>query len=226
MWRTVVMLCAGLLGAVPLYAHAGPVAARPILAPPAHEPLQAAFQACNQRFDGRLSYAFLPSTARSAGFDRLEAVTLTSADLNSDARERRWINTLNTVYAPDEGPQFSVQYGGRLIERNDAAGGSNYADLLSLEVQHEFATGWKVASHIGARHSWDADAVDYSAGASVGVRLLHNVWIAARYNPLGFNDPDFSGTAYSAKGFFLKMRIVLDEVRSSDSNSDIARLRW
>jgi len=58
------------------------------------------------------------------------------------------------------------------------------------------------------------------------VRLLHNVWIAARYNPLGFNDPDFSGTAYSAKGLFLKMRIVLDEVRSSDSNSDIARLRW
>lgn len=225
MWRTVVMLCAGLLGAVPLYAHAGPVA-RPILAPPAHQPLQASFQACNQRFDGRLSYAFLPSTARSAGFDRLEAVTLTSADLTGDARERRWINTLNAVYEPDEGSQFSVQYGGRLVDRNDAAGGSSYTDLLSLEVQHEFASGWNVASHIGARHSWDADAVDYSAGASVGVRLLHNVWIAARYNPLGFNDPDLSGTTYSAKGFFLKMRIVLDEVRSSDSNSDIARLRW
>ena len=84
MWRTVVMLCAGLLGAVPLYAHAGSVAAGPILASPAHEPLQAAFQACNQRFDGRLSYAFLASTARSAGFDRLEAVTLTSADLTGD----------------------------------------------------------------------------------------------------------------------------------------------
>ena len=143
-----------LLRPVPLYAHAGPVAAKPILAPPAPESLKAAFQACNQRFDGRLSYAFLPSTARSAGFDRLEAVTLTSADLAGDARERRWINTLNAVYAPDEGPQFSVQFGGRLIERNGAIGGSSYTDLLSLEIQHEFATGWNVASHIGARHSW------------------------------------------------------------------------
>ena len=226
MWRTVGLLFAGLLGAVPLYAHTGPEAVRPILAPPAHVPLQAAFQACNQRFEGRLSYAFLPSTARLAGFDRLEAVSLTSADLTGDARERRWINKLNAVYAPDEALQFNLQYGGRLIERNDPMGGSSYTDLVSLEVQHEFASGWNVASHIGARHSWDGDAVDYSAGASVGVRLLHNVWIAARYNPLGFNDPDFSGTAYSAKGFFLKMRIVLDAVRSSDSNSDIARLRW
>ena len=220
------MLCAQLLGAMPLYAHAGPAAARPIVVSPAPDLLQSAFQACNQRFDGRLSYAFLPSTARSAGFDRIEAVSLTSVDLIGEARERRWINTINAAYEPDEGPQFSVHYGGRLVDRNDAAGSSSYTDLLSLEVQHELASGWNVATHIGARHSWDADAVDYSAGASVGVRLLHNVWIAARYNPLGFNDPDLSGTAYSAKGFFLKMRIVLDEVRSSDSNNDIARLRW
>lgn len=226
MLRTVMMLCAGLLSAVPLCAVAGSGAARPIVLPPVHEPLQAAFQACNQRFDGRLSYSFLPSIARSAGFDRLEAITLTSADLTGDARERRWINTLSAVYERDEGPQFSVQYGGKLIDRNDAIGGSSYTDLLSLEVQHEFASGWNVASHIGARHAWDADAVDYSAGASVGVRLLHNVWIAARYNPLGFSDPDFSGAAYRAKGFFLKMRIVLDEVQSSDVKSDIARLRW
>lgn len=226
MLRTVVLLYAGLLGAVPLYANAGSTAAGTIVAPPAREPMQTAFQVCNQRFDGRLSYSFLPSTVRTAGFDRIEAVTITSADLTGDARERRWINTLNAVYAPDEGPQFSVQYGGRLIDRNDAIGGSSYTDLLSLEVQQEFASGWNVASHIGARHSWDADAVDYSAGASVGMRLLPNVWIAARYNLLGFNDPDISGAAYRAKGFFLKMRIVLDEVRSSDSNSDIARLRW
>ena len=226
MLRTGMMLCAALLGAVPPYALAAQVAQRPIVMSPAPEPLRAAFQACNQRFDGRLSYAFLPSIARSAGFDRIEAVTLTSVDLTGDARERRWINTLNAVHAPDEGPQVSVKYGGRLIERNDAISASSYTDLLSLEVQHEFASGWNVASHLGARHSWDADAVDYSAGASVGVRLLHNVWIAARYNPLGFNDPDLSGTVYSAKGVFLKMRIVLDEVRSSDSNSDIARLRW
>ena len=58
------------------------------------------------------------------------------------------------------------------------------------------------------------------------MRLLHNVWIAARYDALGFNDPDFSSIAYSTEGFLLKMRIVLDAVRSSDSNSGIARLRW
>ena len=226
MLRTFVMLCAGLLGSMPMYVHAGSLAARPIVMPPAHEPMKAAFHACNQRFDGRLSYAFQPSTARSAGFDRLEAVTITSADLTGDARERRWINTLSAVYEPDEGPQFSVQYGGKLIDRNDAMGGSSYTDLLSLEVQHEFASGWNIASHVGARHTWNADAIDYSAGASVGVRLLHNVWIAARYNPLGFNDPDFSGAAYRSKGFFLKMRIVLDQVQSSEIISDIAGLRW
>ena len=49
--------------------------------------------------------------------------------------------TLNPLYAPDEGPQFSVQYGGRLMGRNDAIGGSSYADLLLLEIQHEFALG-------------------------------------------------------------------------------------
>ncbi len=40
---------------------------------------------------------------------------------------------------------------------------------------------------------------------------MENTWIAAGYNVLGFNDRDFAGAEYRAKGFFLSVRIKFDQ---------------
>ena len=52
---------------------------------------------------------------------------------------------------------------------------------------------------------------DYSAGASIGYRLMDNVWVAVGYNLLGFNDRDFAGAEYRAKGFFFSVRAKFDQ---------------
>ncbi len=60
-------------------------------------------------------------------------------------------------------------------------------------------------------HSWNSQVLNYSAGASIGYRLMENTWVAAGYNVLGFNDRDFAGAEYRAKGFFLSVRIKFDQ---------------
>jgi hypothetical protein len=60
-------------------------------------------------------------------------------------------------------------------------------------------------------HSWNSKVSDYSAGVSIGYRLMENTWVAAGYNVLGFDDRDFAGAEYRAKGFFLSVRVKFDQ---------------
>ena len=166
----------------------------------------------NRKFDGRISYALRPLTGRWIFLDRFDVIAETIDDAAGSIRARKLVNNLNASYAANAFTQWSFQYGAKVVfDRIDGAEYTGYTDLLALEVRRDLSRDWDIGVHAGALHSWNSDVVDYSAGASVGYRLMDNTWIAAGYNVLGFADRDFAGAEYRAKGFFFSVRVKFDQ---------------
>ena len=164
------------------------------------------------KFDGRVSYAFRPSGSRWIFLDRFDVIDETiEAELGS-LRARKLVNNLNANYTPNTYTQWSFQYGAKYVfDRIDGATYTGYTDLLGVEVRRDLDRSWDIGLSGALLHSWNSQVLNYSAGASIGYRLMENTWVAAGYNVLGFNDRDFAGAEYRAKGFFLSVRIKFDQ---------------
>ena len=65
--------------------------------------------------------------------------------------------------------------------------------------------------HLNTMNSWESGVRDYSAGFSVGISPEKNMWISTGYNFVGFRDDDFSGSEFTAQGFFIKFRMKFDQ---------------
>lgn len=52
---------------------------------------------------------------------------------------------------------------------------------------------------------------DYGMGASVGYKLMDNMWLSLGYNVRGLNDRDFTAAAYRARGLFITLRMKVDQ---------------
>ncbi len=166
----------------------------------------------NRKFDGRVSYALRPAGGRWMVLDRLDVIAETIEDAAGSVRSRKLVNNLNANYTPNTTTQWSFQYGSKYVfDRIDGASYTGYTDLLALEVRRDLSSSWDIGVHGGALHSWNSGVVDYSAGASIGYRLMENTWVAAGYNVLGFSDRDFAGAEYRVRGFFLSVRIKFDQ---------------
>ena len=78
---------------------------------------------------------------------------------------------------------------------------------------------WDVGIHASMFHSFAPGISDYSAGISIGRRLITNSWVSVGYNPIGFADRDFTAAGYTAQGPFIQFRLKFDQ----ESAREIAR---
>ncbi|MDQ3189716.1 MAG: hypothetical protein M3Q28_12610, partial [Pseudomonadota bacterium] len=153
-----------------------------------------------------------PSGGRWIVLDRFDVIDETIEDATGKLHARKLVNNLNANYTPSLDTQWSFQYGAKYVfDRIDGASYTGYTDLIGVEVRRDLGKRWDIGVGAGVLHSWNSKVFDYSAGASIGYRLLENTWIAAGYNVLGFNDRDFAGAEYRAKGFFLSVRVKFDQ---------------
>ena len=170
----------------------------------------------SRKFDGRVSYALRPSGGRWIVLDRFDVIDETieanGEVFSGELRARKLVNNLNANYTPDMHTQWSFQYGSKYVfDRIDGASYTGYTDLIGVEVRRDLGKRWDIGLSGSVLHSWNSKVFDYHAGASVGYRLMENTWIAVGYNVLGFNDRDFAGAEYRAKGFFFSVRIKFDQ---------------
>jgi opacity protein-like surface antigen len=59
--------------------------------------------------------------------------------------------------------------------------------------------------------SLNSGVYSYGLGASVGYKLVDNMWISAGYNVRGMNDRDFSAASYRAQGPYITLRMKVDQ---------------
>lgn len=156
--------------------------------------------------------AYRPIDSRWIILDKLEFKYDDSQTDTSSLRSRRYINNTNANYLWDNNTQIALQYSFKYVletfEEDDYDG---FTDLIGTEIRHNITPVWDIGLQGSMMHSWDAEIIDYSYGGSIGYSPEKNVWISLGYNVDGFNDKDFSGSEYTAKGLYLRFRIKADQ---------------
>ena len=65
--------------------------------------------------------------------------------------------------------------------------------------------------------------VSYASGVETGYLVMENLWLSAGYNWRGFRDRDLTGSDYTAKGLYLRLRWKFDEDLFERKNPDVNR---
>ena len=86
-----------------------------------------------------------------------------------------------------------------------------YTDLIGAEARHDLTKRWDVGAFGSVMRSLNSGVRSYGLGASVGYKLVDNMWLSAGYNVRGMNDRDFSNASYRARGPFITLRMKVDQ---------------
>jgi hypothetical protein len=160
----------------------------------------------------RLSYAFRPDDSNLIWLNRLEYVEQGSQSLAARLFTRKLINNFNANWKASARTQVAFQYSAKYVSETLVnTTYSGYTDLLGLEMRHDIAENWDVGLHAGMLRSWKGGSRSYHAGFSAGYRMATNTWVTVGYNQAGFQDPDFSGSEYRGKGFYVNLRVKFDQ---------------
>lgn len=176
--------------------------------------------------DVRYSVAYRPSQSDWNYFNRLDYLwntdTSTSAATTSTAatgvtnQNRRLVNNFISNYKPDHINQLSFLYGAKYsLDQLDGNSYGGYTDIYSAEYRRTLAQRWKIlwdaGVHASTLNEWETGTFQSSFGLSLGMSPQKNIWISLGYNFDGFTDTDFSGSDYTAKGFYIKFRLKMDQ---------------
>ncbi len=178
----------------------------------------------SRSLNARVSYASRPWDSEWAWLDRLdyfdERASGVGAIVNTHAR--RLVNNYNANWMSGGGTQVALQYGAKyVVDTIDGTGYRGYTDLAGVEVRHDLTQDWDTGAHASLLHNWKGGAQNYAVGASLGYKVIENAMILVGYNVLGFNDGDFTGAAFRTRGFYvtLRMKVDQDTLKLNDRNN-------
>jgi len=162
--------------------------------------------------DLRFSYAHRPNDSQWVWFDRADYITQSSQTTTSSLKGAKLVNNINANYMPSRRTQISLQYGAKyVLDRIDGTDYKGYTDLIGVEVRHDLSPRWDVGAFGSVMRSLNSAVRTYALGASVGYKLVDNVWLSAGYNLRGMGDRDFSTAAYRAQGPYITLRFKVDQ---------------
>lgn len=162
--------------------------------------------------DLRFGLAYRPKQSKWILLDRLDLIYDRDINAGTDLQSRRIVNNLNANWKPNRKTQLALQYGAKYVLENiDGRDYSGYTDLYGAEARYDLTKELDVGVHGSVLHSWNSVQLDYSAGFSVGYKVVKNAWISVGYNVSGFEDRDFSKADYTSKGPFIRFRFKFDQ---------------
>ncbi len=175
--------------------------------------------------DLRFSYAHRPNDSKWVWLDRADYITQISQTTISSIKGAKLVNNINANYMPSRRTQISLQYGAKYVfDRIDGTDYKGYTDLIGAEARHDLTNRWDVGVFGSLMRSLNSGVRSYGLGASVGYKLVDNMWISAGYNVLGMDDRDFSSASYRAQGPYITLRIKVDQdTFGLNKGSDITR---
>ncbi|HEY2029802.1 MAG TPA: OmpA family protein [Myxococcales bacterium] len=149
------------------------------------------------------------STGGAAPAPGLGAV-LATASLGIDSW--RLVDNFVGNFRPTKDLQLSfgvgLKYGREVVQDVKYEG---VTDQPSIEARYDLNETWDVGVRGSILHVWGLHQVAYSAGPSVGMSPVTNLWISAGFNVVGYYDQDFSASNATAFGPYLRMRFKFDQ---------------
>ncbi|MDH4216565.1 MAG: hypothetical protein OEV23_06695, partial [Gallionella sp.] len=162
--------------------------------------------------DLRGSYAHRPNDSRWVWFDRADYITQVNQTPTATLNGVKLVNNFHANYLPGRRTQLSLQYGSKyVLETIDNTDYKGYTDLFGTEIRHDLTQRWDIGTFGSVMRSLNSGVRSYGVGASLGYKLVDNMWISAGYNVRGMNDRDFAAASYRAQGPYITLRMKVDQ---------------
>ncbi len=145
-------------------------------------------------------------------FNRLDYIYDEVQGSSTNTKNQRLVELMNANYQPIERWQNSFKLG--LKYTFNTIDGEFYDGLTSLlgyETRYDITKRFDLGFRTLALHSWNLGTTEYSAGPSIGCKVIKNVWVSVGYNLVGFYDRDFSRGEYTSQGVYFRFRIKFDQ---------------
>ncbi len=141
---------------------------------------------------------------------------------------RAHILSLHADYHPSRPWWFSGRVAAKSsFDRTLPAAQRSYAAyLMGLRAVYDITENWDIgvlASQLWSPSGASGKSRQHALGLEVGYLLQQNLWLSLGYNATGFTDRDLTGTDYTAKGPYLRLRFKFDETLFSGRNKDVNR---
>lgn len=134
----------------------------------------------------------------------LEPTTPTDSNAHIIAMNVNWQPTLKLTLSG----QFGTKW---LDEVLDGVNSASVATLVGGRAMYDIVPKWDVGALANVLFSSPGKARQYNLGLETGYRFYENFWVSLGYNFLGFDDGDLSGTDYTNKGVFVRLRFKFNE---------------
>ena len=177
----------------------------------AHRPDDSAFS-----FLGKLEYR--GDSVENAVAGEVGAAGQTALQVDGNAKMRRLIAGLAANWHPQDSEtakartEISLFAGVRhnfdTVENFLLKGTSL---LVGLDVRIGAGENFEVGGRSTIRHDNEAGTTSYAVGPEFGFVPADNMLVSIGYNFAGFRDPDFSEARFTNEGFFVSVRIKLDD---------------
>ena len=98
-------------------------------------------------------------------------------------------------------------------QRDYFDGGNSFysAYLLGGRATYDVSKRWDVSAMAAVTYSPQGGSWQKALGVEVGYQLQDNLWLSAGYNWRGFSDRDLTGSDYTNRGVYLRIRFKFDE---------------
>lgn len=109
-------------------------------------------------------------------------------------------------------PSRTVWASGRLAGKwqRDTFGGYRAA-LIGGRITYDFSERWDVSAMTSLLQASGGRERQWAQGFELGYALKTNLWLSLGVNWAGFKDPDLTGSDYTSRGVFLRLRFKFDE---------------
>jgi uncharacterized repeat protein (TIGR01451 family) len=162
--------------------------------------------------DLRLSYAYRPNDSEWVWLNRADYITQNTNTAGGSLKGDKLVNNFNANWMPNRRTQIALQYGAKyVLDTIDNTDYSGYTDLIGVEVRRDLNQDWDIGAFGSTMRSWNSGVNSHGVGASVGYKVMDNMWVAAGYNLRGMNDRDFANATYRGQGPFITLRMKVDQ---------------
>ena len=108
------------------------------------------------------------------------------------------------------------------------AGDQRYtAWLVGGRATYDITENWDIGLMTSLMYSPNGSAKQWAQGAEVGYLMRQNLWLSAGVNWVGFSDKDLTGSDYTNRGVYLRLRFKFDgnlfKGKDTDTNRALNR---
>lgn len=125
---------------------------------------------------------------------------------------RTHIISTHADYHPSRPWWFTGRFAAKLTRDLTLPSDQKYhAFLLGGRAVYDFAEKWDIGVLASVLYSPQGGSVQWANGAELGYQLKQNLWASIGYNWAGFTDHDLSGSDYTSRGVYVRLRFKFDE---------------